>query len=302
MANLRAQFQRLFFPGLREFLFLGYKEKPTQFDAMLNVKDSSSAFEEDFTSAGVGLFVRNDEAVETAEDRFVPGLSIRYDNVDYALRMGFSHQFIRDAKYNIWKDRARDMGFSARQTEEILVADLYNNGFSTNGFDGVPLFSASHPLIRGGGSGGQLQSNVLTNASTVSVIAVRAMLVQFRKFYDQTGVRRISLTPRWLWHPPDIEWDVLEILKSAGRPDTANRADNVIRNKLEPFTWDYLTNTKNWGMNCEKSETKIKVYIREKFNVSEFEEEKSRMEWVQAAISFCRGYSDYIGTMGTNPS
>lgn len=302
MPNLRAQFQRLMFPGIREFLFRGYKEKPEQFSAMINVRDSSAAFEEDFTAAGVGLFVRQDEMTEVSEDRFVPGLSIRYDNVDYALRMGFSHQFIRDGKVNIWNDRARDMGFSARQTQEIIVADLYNNGFTANGFDQVPLFSASHPLIRGGGSAGQVQSNVLSTAASVSVISVRAMLIQFRKFYDQTGVRRISLTPRWLWHPPDIEWDVLEILKSAGRPDTANRADNVIRNKLEPFTWDYLTSTKNWGMNCEKSETKIKVYIREKFNVKEYEEDKTDMQWVQARISFSRGYSDYIGVMGTNPS
>ena len=302
MANLRAQFQRLAFPGLRDFLFRGYKEKPEQFSAMLNVKESSSAFEEDFTAAGVGLFVRNDEAVEVAEDRFVPGLSIRYDNIDYALRMGFSHQFIRDMKYNIWNDRARDMGFSARQTQEIIVADIFNNGFSSNGFDGVPLFASNHPIIRGGGSSGQTQSNVLSTAATVSVISVRAMLVQFRKFYDQTGVRRISLTPRWLWHPPDIEWDVLEILKSAGRPDTANRADNVIRNRLEPFTWDYLTSTKNWGILCEKSETKIKVYMREKFNVKEYYEDKTETQWVQARISFSRGWSDYIGTMGTNPS
>ena len=302
MPNLRAQFQRLFFPGLREFLFLGYKEKPEQFSVMLNVKDSASAFEEDFTSAGVGLFVRNDEAVEVAEDRFVPGLSVRWDHVDYALRMGFSHPFIRDAKYNIWNDRAKDMGYSARQTEEILCADLFNSGFTVNGFDNVPLFASNHPIIRGGGSSGQTQSNLLPNASTVSVISVRAMLVMFRKFFDQTGERRIALTPRWLWHPPDIEWDVLEILKSAGRPDTANRADNVIRNKLEPFTWDYLTNIKYWGILCEKSEHKIKVYLREKFAVREYMEDKTETEWVQARISFSRSYSDYIGAVATNPT
>lgn len=300
MPNLRSNFQRLFFPGLREFIFTGFnKEKETQYSQLANVKDSDSAFEEDLTGAGVGLFVRNPESTETQEDRFTRGYSIRYDHRDWALRMGFSHQFIRDAKYNIWNDRAKDMGFSGRQTHEVLIADIWNSGNTTNGFDGVPLFSASHPYVRGGGV--QVQSNILGTAATVSVISVRSMLVQFRKFFDDTGVRRIALTPSVLVHAPDYEYDVLEILKSAGRPDTANRADNVIRNALKPMPYDYLTAAKPWFIGAEKGQHKIKVYIREKFNTSEFYEDKTRTEWVQATFSFSYGWSHYLGWVGTYP-
>lgn len=268
------------FPGLREFIFRGFKEKPEQYSGLFNVLTSESAFEEDMIAAGVGLFRLWDETTESSEDRFVPGLSKRYDHLDYGLRMGFSEQFIRDAKVNIWNDRARDMGFSARQTKEVLIADIINSGFTVNGYDAVPLFSASHPITRGGGSGGQVQSNLLSTAASVGVVSVRAMLTLFRLFVDETGVRRIQLTPRWLWHHPNHEWDVLEILKSAGRPDTANRADNVIRNRLKPFTYNYLTSQGPWGMLAEKGDHRIKVYNRINFKTRTFEEEKTETQWV----------------------
>ena len=159
----RAQFQRLMFPGLREIIYRNYRQKETQYTKIYNVMTSSSAFEEDYTMTGVMLFQRTDEETEVPTDHFQEGLSIRYDMIDYTLRVGFSHQFVRDGKYNIWNDRARDLGFSALQTEEVLHADLYNQGFTNVGYDGVSFFNSSHPLIRGGGSGGQVQSNVLAS-------------------------------------------------------------------------------------------------------------------------------------------
>src|SRR5258708_18021598 len=140
-----------------------------------NVMTSTSAFEEDYAMTGVGLLQRTDEETETPTDKFEPGLSIRYDHVDYTLAVGFSHQFIRDGKMNIWNDRSKDMGYSGRQTEEVLHANLFNSAFDATQpiYDGVAFMSASHPLIRGGGSAGQLQSNVLASPSTLSVTSYR---------------------------------------------------------------------------------------------------------------------------------
>lgn len=302
MATMRAQFQRLFFPGLRELIFRKYREKEMQYTEIFNVMSSDSAFEEDFTAAGVRLFSRTDEGEEPFEDEFKPGYSIRYDHLDYTLMQGFSHQFMRDGKTNIWGDRGKDMGFSARQTKEILHADVFNNGFATNGYDGVPLFSASHPLIRGGGSSGQVQSNILANASTLSVISYRAMLTLFRKQFDETGVRRIALEPSLLVVSPDYEFDALEIVKSAGRPDTANRADNVSRQRTGVKVWDYLTNSHYWFMGVAKGQHYLKSYNREDFHVWDSEDERTRMDWIVAAMAFSFGYSYYLGWFGTNPT
>jgi len=287
------------FPGIREFLFRGYQEKPLEYPGIFNEMGSDSAFEEDLSAAGVGLFTLQPESAFVEEDQFYRGLSIRYTHLDYGKRIGFSHQFIRDGKINMWNERSADMGYSARQTQEILIADILNSGNVTNGFDNVPLFSASHPMIRGGS--GRTQSNILATPATLSVVSYRAMLTMFRRFFDQTGVRRIQLNAAKLVVPPETEWDAKEIIKSSTRPDTANRADNVVQHTTEVVVYDYLLQPKPWFMFADKRNIKIKVFIREKFNVLEYEREEQRMNWVQAALAFSYGWSDFIGTIATFP-
>jgi hypothetical protein len=306
----RSQWQRIFFPGIREFIFQAYREKPEEFSQIFNVMSSDAAFEEDLRGAGVGLFQRVDEEDEVPMDKFWPGESVRYDHIDFGLRIGFSHQFIRDGKVTLWNERGRDLGYSARQTVEVLSADVFNNGFNvlanappqTAGFDNVALFSASHPIIRGGGSAGQLQSNILATAATLSVASYRDMLTLSRKLFDDTGVRRIQLTMRNLVVPPELEFVSKEIVKSAGRPDTANRADNVSRDATGVIVWDYLLNPKFWFMVAEKSQHKLKFYYRERFRTKTFMDDVTETQWILAREAFSYGYSGYIGTFGTNPT
>jgi len=300
-AITRAQFQRLFFPGIREKVQFKYREKKPQFQMFFNTMTSTSAFEEDYALTGVGLLQRTDENTEMPEDNFKPGLSIRYDHIDYTLAVPFSHQFIRDGKMNIWNDRASDMGYSGRQTEEVLHADQFNLGFVNLIYDGQPFFSASHPLIRGGGSAGQLQSNVLASPSTLSVTSYRDMLTLARLLFDETGVRRIQLDMKMLVVPPQLEFVGEEITKSAGRPDTANRVDNVTRGKTSCEVWDYLLNPKFWFLGAEKSQHKVKSYQRERFAPRSDFDWRTRTNWVSCAEAFSFGVSDYKGWFGTNP-
>jgi len=295
MAMTRGQFQRELFPGIRELIFRGFNEFPEQYSQIFNVQGSSSAMEEDTSIAGVGLFVRTPEQVEAAEDQFYPGYSKRYVHEDYTLSIGASHQVRRDDKSGFWRERAPDLGFSARQTKEILHADVFNS--NTTGPDGVALFASNHPNIRGG-----TQSNILSPAGTLSVLSLRLCLTAFRKFYDDTGVRKRMLKPTRLVVPPDEEYNAKEILQSAGRPDTANRADNVIKGALTEFVYDYLTDTNNFYILADKSQHKLKSFNREAFDVREFFDDKTRMNWVQAAMAFSYGFSHWIGTYASLPA
>ena len=297
MATMRAQFQRTLFPGIDLSISKGFEEKEEQYSMIMNVMDSDSAFEEDMTAAGVGLFVQTPEGVQAAEDQFLPGFNKRYTHDDFTQSIGFTHQMIRDGKVSFWNERGSDLGYSCRQTIEVLVADELNQGFTNvSGPDGKSLFATDHPNIRQG-----TQSNILDPVATIGVLSVRAALTKFRRFFDHTGVRRIRLMPEYLVHPPEEEYNVLEILKSAGRPDTANRADNVIKGALKPFTYDYLTDPKFWFVSATKSRHKLKVFFRERFHTTEFEDEKARTNWVQAMFAMSHGFSDWLGWLGSNP-
>jgi len=229
--------------------------------------------------------------------------------VKWGLRVGFSDEFLADSKIQPQRDKASDLGKSARETVEVLVADDFNNGFSgntgygvTSEYDGVPLFSNAHPMIRGGGSGGQTQSNVLATPATLSVSSYRDMLTLSRLMFDETGVRRIQLAMRDLWIPPQLEFVAKEIVKSAGRPDTANRADNVTRDATGIIIWDYLLNPKYWGMIAQKSDHKLKFFWRDKFATRPSYNEDSEVHWIRGRMRFSHGYSDYVGTFGTAPT
>lgn len=302
MANSRAEFQRLLFPGIKAVIMNSFSEKMQQYTKVTKVESSSKAFEEDFTAAGVGLFVQTPEFVPASDDQFTPGLSIRYQVNDFKLRIGFSEQAIRDMLVNLAQDRGRDLGFSARQTMEVLIADIFNNGFTTNGYDGVPLFSASHPNTKNSSS---VQSNLLGGTTptpaTLSVLSLRQALSQYRRFFDETGVRRIQVDPKMLVVPPEEEWNAMEIVKSAERPDTANRATNVIRNILEVYVYDYLTDVNNWFIGPEGRYNRIKVFNRRTLAIDTYEDKDSETNWVQAAFAYSQGWSGWLGWLATNP-
>lgn len=294
MSMMRTQFQRHLFPIMNEIIMDKYREKPLQYSQIFSVEKSDAAFEEFRTVAGLGLFVRTPEGVESSQDRFFDGFPKRYDHIEYSLSIGLSHQFLRDIKTRIAKMRSMDLGRSSRSTQEEVNASMLNLAYdgSTLGPDGVPLASTSHPNIRGG-----VQSNIISPTGLLTVTTYRLALTKFRRFYDDTGVRRINLDPRFLVVPPEEEFNADEITKSAGRPDTANRVDNITRGRTSTFVYDYLSDTNNWQILADKDQHFLKVFNRENFNVKETEDEKPRIIWVTGYYSQSYGWAHYMGTV-----
>jgi phage major head subunit gpT-like protein len=272
-----------------------------RYSTWANVRDSDSACEEQMTAAGLGLFVRTPETVNAAEDEFVPGYRKRWTHEDYTQGMGLSWQQQRDAKIMaVANERAGDMGRSALATIEILVHDMLNRGFPGGplGPDGKTLFATDHPFYRGGGA----QSNMLNPVGPLTVTNYRLALTTFRRFYDHTGVRRLQMSPDGVLVAPENEHNADEIIKSAGRPDTANRADNVTRNATTVMVSEHLTDPKAWFMHIAKSRGKLMVFFRERFHTWDTEDERARVNWMFAAFALSYGWLDYLGWLGSNPA
>lgn len=299
MSMMRSQFQRHLFGFIYDLIMNAWREKPLQYTQLFNVDKSDAAFEELRTVAGMGLFVKQPEGIEAAQDRFFDGYPKRFQHEDYALSIGFSHQFLRDIKTRVARERSTDMGRSSRSTQEEVIAQMLNLAFdsATLGPDGVALCSTAHPNIRGG-----TQSNIISPVSLVSVTGFRLMLTKFRRFFDDTGVRRINLDAAWWVVPAEEEWTAKEVTKSIGRPDTANRADNVTRGAAEVFVYDYLTDVNNHFLLAPKGQHKLQVFNRETFSVSEFEDEKPMIMWVRGRYSQSFGWPHWMGVVGSNPA
>src|SRR5882724_9935962 len=92
------------------------------------------------------------------------------------------------------------MARSMQQTKEIKVANLYNYGFDANfpGGDGVPLFSAAHPL-----GGGGTQSNTLGTPADLAESSLEELLVQISEWTDDRGIPVRAQVVKLLVHTND---------------------------------------------------------------------------------------------------
>src|SRR5512143_659844 len=129
MSVMRAYFQRFLFPGIEEIIYRTFNEIELQYPKVFNMKNMDGAFVETNGWAGTTLFSVLEENAEVPEDDFVPGLPMRFQFVEYAKEIGFSWRMIKDGKVPMWNDRVSDMGYSGRQTEEVIHADRWNNAF-----------------------------------------------------------------------------------------------------------------------------------------------------------------------------
>lgn len=85
-------------------------------------------------------------------DRQVKNLSLsKYSIVNelFELTVGVPRTSIEDDKYGIYSPIMQQMGQSAAEHPDELIYSLLAAGFTTNGYDGVPFFSASHKIHEG---------------------------------------------------------------------------------------------------------------------------------------------------------
>ena len=258
MASISPNFEFLLAAGLRKVIFNKYKSYPEEYSFIFNVHSSDRQYEEDASVSGLGLFSTKDEGEAISYDDPVQGFKKRYTHVTYGLGFRVSEEMREDDFYSPMRRMARALGRSAAQTVEIVTADVFNNGFNTSypGADAKPLFATDHPLVKAGGT----EQNKLSTDADLSVTSLRQAINDFEDFTDDAGLK-MAVKPRLLVVPNESEWDAFELLKSSGRPDTANNAENAFQMlSLRPFVWHYLTDPDAWFLVEEKDDHELNFF------------------------------------------
>lgn len=184
---------------------------------------------------------------------------------------------------------------SATETVEITTANIFNNGFSDNGFDGVPLFSTSHPRLGAG-----TQSNKPTTDADLSVSSLTSGLTSIEKYEDERGLK-LPTKAVLLAIPTDL-WNVAEeLIGSDYKPYTSNNEVNALQKKdLQYFVWHYLTDTDAWFLLAEKPNHKLKFFWRVRPGAlrKSTDFDSTNLKHLQR-MRFSVGYSHYMGTYGS---
>ncbi|GIW77889.1 MAG: hypothetical protein KatS3mg104_2952 [Phycisphaerae bacterium] len=135
-------------------------------------------------------------------------------------------------RLNLYRPQIRRLAESYRDHRAELVASTLEDGWATNGFDGVPLFSNSHPLENG------TNDNLVDAGGTgLTEAVVEQALVQLSRMKDDSG-KLIGLRGTDIIVPPELEFDARKIVNATL---TGGGNTNVFAGRLNVITSPYLT-------------------------------------------------------------
>ena len=240
-------FAKALWPGVNAWYGKSYDEHMVEYDKLFDKHTSSRAFEEDVGISSFGQAIVKSEGAPISYDSERQGFINRYTHVTYALGFIVTKEMFDDDQYDVvGQRRAQGLAFSMRQTKETVAAAVYNRAFDNSyvGGDGVELGSSLHPNIAGG-----TFANELATPADLSESSLEQAFIDITNLTNDRGLL-ISLLPKKLILPSELEFEANRILKSSLRVGTDNNDINALK-ETGKFSdgWcvnHYLTDTDAW--------------------------------------------------------
>lgn len=171
-------------------------------------------------------------------------------------------------------DNARDMMRSCNSLKDKVVSDLYNNGY-TDGLtqnivelDGTArrFFSTAHQYENGAGTWSNLFGSGVPPTPEVVWTVINSYFKRLQDYakvsFVPWGMEFLIITPTLT---PAFGMAADEIVKSVDRPDTANRATNVLTSfRLRHRSMNWLTSTTKWYILAPPNGQKFPVSMMER--------------------------------------
>jgi len=223
MAINRASIAKELLPGLNAVFGIEYGSVDDEFKPLYEIESSDRAFEEEVLFTGFGAAPVKNEGGAIVYDDASESYTSRYTNETVALAFAVTEEAMEDNLYDTFaKLRAKGLARAMASTKQQKGADLFNNGFTTNQGDGVPMFSAAHPVT---GTG------TVTNLTTAAAIAegtIEAAIIQIQKTTDDRGIL-VGASGVSLHVPTDLLFTADQLLNTPGTTGGANNDINAIR-------------------------------------------------------------------------
>jgi len=223
MAINRASIAKELLPGLNAVFGIEYGSVEDEHKPLYEIESSDRAFEEEVLFTGFGAAPTKGEGAAVVYDDASESYTSRYTNETVALAFAVTEEAMEDNLYDTFaKLRAKGLARAMASTKQQKGADLFNNGFATNQGDGVPMFSAAHPVT---GTG------TVTNITTAAAIAegtIEAAIIQIQKTTDDRGIL-VGASGVSLHVPTDLLFTADQLLNTPGTTGGSNNDINAIR-------------------------------------------------------------------------
>ncbi len=243
MAISRAQLVKELEPGLNALFGLEYKQYANEAAEIFDSESSDRAFEEEVMLSGFANAAVKPEGQGVTFDDAQETFTARYTNETIALAFAITEEAIEDNLYDRLASRyTKALARSMANTKQVKGAAVLNNGFNSAfaGGDGVALFgndgagNTTHPTLAG------TFRNQLAVAADLSEASLEQSIVDIAAMTDERGLK-IAARGMKLIIPPQLQFTAERLMKSQGRPGTADNDVNAI-NSMGMIPQGYVIN------------------------------------------------------------
>jgi hypothetical protein len=227
MAISRAQLLKELLPGLNALFGLEYSRYGEEHKEIFETESSDRSFEEETKLSGFSAAPVKNEGSALAYDNAQEAFTARYNHETIALGFSLTEEAIEDNLYDSLSSRyTKALARAMAYTKQVKAASILNNGFDVAfaGGDGVPLFSAAHPLVSGG-----VNSNIAAVPADLNETSLEAAAIQISEWVDERGLL-IAARPVKLVVPTQLQFVATRLLETSLRVGTADNDINAIKN------------------------------------------------------------------------
>lgn len=296
MKMTRDNFGDLLTPIHRKVTFDAYSAQEEQYSKVFDV-DTMRRKEETFPHMGAfGLWDENTEGNTINEDQITQGDTATFTARRFDKGYDVTWELVQDDLYNVMKGigkggSAKALGTGLKATIENDCAAVLNGGFANTGYDGVALFSNSHPLADSASLGDNLFTGGITDAN------LKTGLILLRDTRDEANVRIMAM-PSDLIVPPELEYTAKSIVNSNGPAGELSNDKNTLP-RLEVRVMDYLSSATAYFIRAKGVEN-LKFMWREKPIFDSQAIPKTVDHFMYGYARFDSGYIDFRGLVASS--
>jgi len=298
MVISRMQLVKELEPGLNALFGLEYDRYENQDKEIFDTESSDRAFEEEvmlggFANASVkpeGQGIVYEDAQET--------YTARYTMETIALAFALTEEAVEDNLYDKISTRyTKALARSMANTKQVKASNILNRGFNSSylGGDGKELLATDHPTLSGD------QKNELTTAADLNETSLEQALIDIADMKDERGLK-IALRGMKLIIPVNLQFNVERLLKSPGRPATADNDINAVKSMgMIPQGYvvnNFLTDTDAWFIKTD-APNGMKHFVRAPIRTAMEGDFDTGNVRYKARERYSFGWSDWRGIFGT---
>ena len=262
MATFSANFAELMETRDKRIVFLNFGMQELQYTSVFTVRTSKKAFEDRMRVQGLGGFQLKAEGTPVAFSDPIEGTRRRVTHQTFALGYRVTWEATEDEQWNVLNRMPADLGESARDHQERLAWDLFNDSFTGSTHttvDNAALFINTHTNVGGNITNG---SNILSPPVALSVTGLEDIMTLGRTTRSEEN-RFINMQQSTLLYHPDNAHAAHVLLETTTRPGTSdNDVSTVVtsRSGITPTVMagvPYLTSTLAWYVLAPKGSNEI---------------------------------------------